>query len=111
MKMFLNFKTALFLFSLMIASSVFSHNGKDPIITDDQISVVANSSTGVAKINWKDNRIETIEIVSSNGQFMPMIPVMGASELHLNDLIDGIYTINFKSNEGILYTKIIEIKR
>jgi hypothetical protein len=52
-----------------------------------------------------------IEISSSNGQYMPTIPVMGATELHLNDLIDGTYTITFKSNETILYSKTIEINR
>ena len=42
---------------------------------------------------------------------MPTIPVMVATELHLNDLIDGTYVIIFKSNETILYSKTIEINR
>ncbi len=111
MKTLFNFKSMLLIISIMIVSTTFSKQMKDPISDDDLIQVVTNFETGNARINWKDNRIETIEITSSNGQFMPTIPVMGASELHLNDLINGTYTIVFKSNDAILYTKTIEINR
>ena len=111
MKTLFNFKSLLLIISIMMVSTTFSKQMKDPISDDDLIQVVTNFETGNARINWKDNRIETIEITSSNGQFMPTIPVMGASELHLNDLINGTYTIVFKSNDTILYTKTIEINR
>jgi maltose-binding protein MalE len=111
MKTILNLNSLVLALSMLLASSVFSFNGNKESFNDDVIEVVANSATGNARINWKDSRIETIEIISSNGQFMPTIPVMGASELHLNDLINGTYTIVFKSNESILYTKTIEINR
>ena len=111
MKTILNLNSLVLALSMLIASSAFSLNDTKQGVNDDIIEVVANSVTGNARINWKDNRIETIEIISSNGQYMPTIPVMGASELHLNDLINGTYTIVFKSNETILYTKTIEINR
>ena len=110
MKTILNLNSLVLALSMLLASNAFSFNGNKES-NDDVIEVVANSATGNARINWKDSRIETIEIISSNGQFMPTIPVMGASELHLNDLINGTYTIVFKSNETILYTKTIEINR
>jgi hypothetical protein len=111
MKTILNLNSLVLAFSMLLASSVFSFNGNKESFNDDVIEVFTNSVTGNARINWKDSRIETIEIISSNGQFMPTIPVMGASELHLNDLINGTYTIVFKSNESILYTKTIEVNR
>jgi hypothetical protein len=104
-------KSVLLAIMIMVISTGFSHQGNGTRNYDDLVQVVANSAKGTARINWSDNRIEMIEISSSNGQYMPTIPVMGATELHLNDLIDGTYTITFKSNETTLYSKTIEISR
>jgi hypothetical protein len=52
-----------------------------------------------------------IEIVASNGQFMPTIPVSDAKSLHMNDLMNGTYTLVFKSATETLYTKVIEVAR
>ena len=111
MKTIFNIKSVLVSIMILIISTGFSHQGNETGINDDLVQVVANSAKGTARINWSDNRIEMIEISSSNGQYMPTIPVMGATELHLNDLIDGTYIITFKSNETILYSKTIEINR
>jgi len=104
-------KSVLVAIMIMVITTGFSHQGNEIRIYDDLVQVVANSAKGTARINWSDNRIEMIEISSTNGQYMPTIPVMGATELHLNDLIDGTYIITFKSNETILYSKTIEINR
>lgn len=80
-------------------------------LEDDKVQVVCNASTGSATIIWSDTRIEFIEIVASNGQFMPTIPVSDARSLHMNDLMNGIYTLIFKSSSEELYTKVIEVAR
>ena len=111
MKSIFNIKSVLVAIMILAISTGFSHQANVTRINDDLVQVVTNSAKGTARINWKDSRIEIIEITTSNGQFMPTIPVMGSSELHLNDLIDGTYIIIFKSNETILYSKTIEINR
>jgi hypothetical protein len=80
-------------------------------LEDDKVQVVCNASTGNATIIWSDARIEFIEIVASNGQFMPTIPVSDAKSLHMNDLMNGTYTLVFKSASEELYTKVIEVAR
>ena len=80
-------------------------------ITDDgvkdkiSVSVFPNPTEGKALLKWEETSIDFIEIVSSNGQFIPAIPVLDAKALHLNDLKAGIYTIRFKSKDEILLTK------
>jgi len=80
-------------------------------LADDKVQVVCNASTGNATIIWSDARIEFIEIVASNGQFMPTIPVSDAKSLPMNDLMNGTYTLVFKSSTEELYTKVIEVNR
>ena len=80
-------------------------------LADDKVQVVCNASTGNATIIWSDARIEFIEIVASNGQFMPTIPVSDAKSLHMNDLMNGTYTLVCKSSTEELYTKVIEVNR
>ena len=111
MKTIFNSKSVLVAIMILVITTGFSHQGNGIRIYDDLVQVLTNSAKATAIINWSDNRIEMIEISSNNGQYMPTIPVMGATELHLNDLIDGTYVIIFKSNETILYSKTIEINR
>lgn len=42
---------------------------------------------------------------------MPSIPVLDAASLHLHDLMNGTYLINFKSKGKVLYTKEITVQR
>jgi len=104
-------KTMLFTLALIITSlNVVRANQEVPVKFDDEkVQVVCNSATGNATIVWSDTRIEFIEIIASNGQFMPTIPVSDAKSLHMNDLMNGTYTIIFKSSTEDLYTKTIEI--
>ena len=80
-------------------------------ITDDgvkdkiSVSVFPNPTEGKSIIKMGRTSIEGVEIVSSNGQFIPEIPVLDAKTLHLNDLKAGVYTINFKSKDEVLLTK------
>jgi hypothetical protein len=42
--------------------------------------------------------------------FMPSIPIFNMQQIHLNDLIDGVYYINFKQQGTVVNTKMIQIK-
>lgn len=98
--------------TLLLNGASFAHsNLNGPGNDDDKVQVVVNSSTGDATITWNDNRIEFIEILSSNGQFMPIIPVDSAKSLHMNDLMDGTYTLIFKSSSETLYTKTVLVSK
>jgi len=106
-------KTRILTLVLAFASVSFVRaNQEIPVkLDDDKVQVVCNASTGNATILWSDARIEFIEIVASNGQFMPTIPVADAKSLHMNDLMNGTYTLVFKSASEDLYTKVIEVAR
>ena len=99
--------TLTFTLLMFLAPAAFSQME----ITDDgvkdrvSVSVYPNLSEGKAMLKWEEGSIDYIEIISSNGQYMPSIPVLDAKSLHLNDLTEGIYTINFKSKDEVLITK------
>lgn len=100
--------------AIIFSNAVSAHNGEgdEPNKKEDKVQIITSDlSFGNATIKWADNRIDFIEITSSNGQFMPSIPVLDAKSLHLNDLMSGNYTINFISNGQTLYSKNIQVQR
>lgn len=109
--------TILFSLSLLFVSSIsFASplNGDDDPIKKKKHGVKVVTSSiydGDATIKWYDDQIDYIEITSENGQFMPSIPVLKASSLHLHDLMNGVYLIQFKSEGEILYYKEITVLR
>ena len=110
-----NILNGLLLATAFLFSNVVSaHNGEgdEPSKKEDKVQIITSElSYGDATIKWADTRIDFIEITSSNGQFMPSMPVMDATSLHLNDLMSGTYTINFISNGQTLYSKNIQVQR
>lgn len=106
-------KTLILSLVLALTSVTFVRaNHEIPVkLEDDKVQVVCNASTGNATISWSDARIEFIEIIASNGQFMPTIPVSDAKSLHMNDLMNGTYTLIFKTSTEELYTKVIEVNK
>jgi hypothetical protein len=74
------------------------------------IKVYENPSNHSITVAWNDDRIDEIEILTSNGIFMPSIPVFDSKQIHLNGLEDGIYYLNFKSKGQILHTKLITVE-
>lgn len=74
------------------------------------VKVYENPSNHEITVAWNDNRIDEIEILTSNGIFMPSIPVFDSKQIHLNGLEDGIYYLNFKSKGQILQTKPITVE-
>jgi hypothetical protein len=106
-------KTAFLTFAFFLGLTVHTFAGNEvPYrLDDDKIQITCNASKGDASIVWSDTRIEFIEIVASNGQFMPTIPVSDAKSLHMNDLMNGTYTLIFKSSTEELYTRTFEVNR
>ena len=109
--------TILFSLSLLFVSSIsfanVSDGDDDPIKNKKRgVKIVTSSiQEGNATIKWYDDRIDHIEITSENGQFMPSIPVLDASSLHLHDLMNGTYRVQFKSEGDVLYNKEITVQR
>ena len=104
--------TILFSLSLLfVSTNSFAHNDDDPT-KKEKVKVIASSiEKGYATIKWFDQEIDFIEIISNNDQFMPSIPVLDAASLHLHDLMNGTYLINFKSKGKVLYSKEITVQR
>ncbi|MBM3185043.1 MAG: hypothetical protein FJZ67_01975 [Bacteroidetes bacterium] len=99
---------------ILFTNVVSAHNGEgdEPSKKEDKVQIITSElNFGNATIKWADSRIDFVEITSTNGQFMPAIPVLDATSLHLNDLISGTYTINFISNGQTLYSKNIRVQR
>jgi len=106
-------KTTILTLSMILFSTLLVNANTDPKkgFEDDKIQIVCNISTGNATILWSDARIDFIEILASNGQFMPTIPVSDAKSLHMNDLMNGTYTLVFKSGNETLYIKTLEVNK
>ena len=98
---------------LMIVSvsfSFFAHN-EDPKEIK-KVSVVVNElKPGFATLSWSDYTITAIQINSVNGMFMPTIPVMAATSLHLNDLMNGSYEINFLAGDKVVASEKIIVSK
>lgn len=90
------------------SSVSFAHN-EDPKDPKRVTVVVDNLKPGYATLSWVDNEITAIQINSTNGQEMPSIPVMDATTLHLNGLIEGSYEILFLIGDKIVATENLTI--
>ncbi len=106
-------KTTILTLAMVLFSTLLVNANTDTKkgFEDDKIQIVCNISTGNATILWSDARIDFIEILASNGQFMPTIPVSDAKSLHMNDLMNGTYTLVFKSGNETLYIKTLEVSK
>jgi hypothetical protein len=93
-----------------VSFSSFAHN-EDPKEIK-KVSVVVNElKPGFATLSWSDYTITAIQITSVNGMFMPTIPVMDATSLHLNDLMNGSYEINFLAGEKVVASEKITVSK
>lgn len=90
------------------SSVSFAHN-EDPKDPKRVTVVVDNLKPGYATLSWVDTEITAIQINSTNGQEMPSIPVMDATTLHLNGLIEGSYEILFLIGDKIVATENLTI--
>jgi hypothetical protein len=93
-----------------VSFSSFAHN-EDPKEIK-KVSVVVNElKPGFATLSWSDYTITAIQINTSNGMFMPAIPVLDATSFHLNDLINGTYEINFLAGDKVVASEKITVSK
>jgi len=74
------------------------------------VKVYENPNNHTVTVAWNDHTIEEIEIYKENDVFMPSFPVFNAKQIHLNQLEDGIYYLNFLSHGEIVQTKMISVE-
>ena len=101
---------AAVLMIITVSFSSFAHN-EDPKEMK-KVSVVVNElKPGFAKLSWSDYTITAIQINSIDGIMMPPIPVMDATSLHLNDLVNGSYEINFLAGDKVVASEKIIVSK
>ena len=101
---------AAVLMIVTVSFSSFAHN-EDPKEVK-KVSVVVNElKPGFATLSWSDYTITAIQINSVNGIMMPTIPVMDATSLHLNDLMNGSYEINFLAGDKVVASEKITVSK
>ena len=102
--------TVVVLMIVAVSFSSFAHN-EDPK-EPKKVSVVVNQlKPGFATLTWTDYSITAIQINTTNGMFMPAIPVMDATSLHLNDLVNGSYEINFLAGDKVVASEKITVSK
>jgi len=92
------------------AAVSYAHN-EDPKDPKRVSVVVDNLKPGYATLSWIDTEITSIQINSNNGQVIPSIPVMDATSLHLNGLINGTYEILFLIGDKVIATENLTVNK
>ena len=101
---------AALLMIVTVSFSTFAHNDDPKEVK--KVSVVVNElKPGFATLSWSDYTITAIQINSVNGIMMPTIPVMDATSLHLNDLMNGSYEINFLAGDKVVTSEKITVSK
>ena len=96
------------LFSFSSVSFAHNEDPKDP----KKVSVIVDElKPGFATLSWVDIEITSIRINSNNGQVIPSIPVMDATSLHLNGLINGTYEISFLIGDKVIATENLTVNK
>jgi hypothetical protein len=96
------------LFSFSTVAFANNEDPKDP----KKVSVVVDQiKPGYLTLSWNGSEITAIQINSTNGQVMPIIPVKDATSLHLKGLIEGEYEISFFFGDIVVATENIWVKK
>jgi hypothetical protein len=96
------------LFSYSSVSFAHNEDPKDP----KKVSVIVDElKPGFATLTWVDTEITAIQINSNNGQIIPSIPVMDATSLHLNGLINGTYEISFLIGDKVIAIENLTVNK
>jgi hypothetical protein len=111
-------KTQLTIFAIAIyflSTSVVNSANAQRILPNSNptfsIVRVVNSSASTVTVLWNDKSYDEIEIIDNAGVvFMPSMPVFNTQQIHLNDLMDGVYYINFKQQGTVVNIKMIQIQ-
>lgn len=80
-----------------------------PTSKSQTIQVVENAQHAIT-VSWNDATFETVEIALNSVVFMPAIPTAGAQQIHLHNLEDGVYVINFRTGDEIVASKTVTIE-
>ena len=109
-------KATVFLTALVTSLVLFNNNTCEAQKTMDNspfsiVKVIKNQQDNSIAIVWNDTRFEEVEIYDENGLFMPTMPVFKSKEIHLNDLAEGNYYVNFKSQNQIVETKQFKVEQ
>ena len=92
-------------------STVCFANNEDPKDPKKVSVVVDQLKPGYVTLSWVGSEITAIQINSTNGQVMPIIPVKDATSLHLNGLIEGAYEISFFFGDNVVATENLWVKK
>jgi hypothetical protein len=96
---------SIFFFNNQFSSAQVNFDNKPFTI----IKVLNDTKDNSTTIIWNDSRFDEVEVYKENNLFMPSTPIFEAKEMHLNDLEDGTYYVNFKKNNQILATKEFKV--
>jgi hypothetical protein len=105
------FFTALFASLLLISNNNCEAQKKLDNSPFSIIKIIENSQNNSITIIWNDARFDEVEIYNENGLFMPSMPIFKSKEMHLNDLADGNYYVNFKSENQIIESKEFKVEQ
>jgi hypothetical protein len=109
-------KTKVFFSALCTSILLISNNDCEAQKTMDNapfsiIKIIENKQNNSISIIWNDSRFDEVEIYNEYGLFMPSMPIFKSKEIHLNDLADGNYFVNFKSQNQIIETKEFKVEQ
>jgi len=101
---------AIFSFNVIFTNHIIAQRTISNSTSFFSIVKVVNSNANSITVMWNDKNFDEIEIFTESGElFMPSIPILNTQQIHLSDLIDGVYYINFKHQGTLLKTEVIRI--
>ena len=96
-------------YSVLLALSIFIN----PIENNDVPKVNEPTEASDSKnltINWNEQHIDELELRSEYDILIPSIMTDGATQIHLNNLVDGNYFLVLKSEGNIRAIKEFKIE-
>jgi len=61
-------------------------------------------------IRWENPRIDSVAVLKDKRTYLPFIPVMGSTELHMNTTEKGRYLILLKDGDVIVEERTLVLK-
>ena len=96
-------------YSVLLALSIFINpieNNDVPTVNDPTEASDSKSLT----INWNEQHIDELELRSEYDILIPSIMTEGATQIHLNNLVDGNYFLVLKSEGNVRAIKEFKIE-
>ena len=96
-------------YSVLLALSIFINP-----ITNNDVTKVNEPTEGVDSksltISWNEQLIDELELRSEYDILIPSIMTEGATQIHLNNLIDGNYFLVLKSEGNVRAIKEFKVE-